>query len=656
MKLLKLYEQFDLEFRQAQGHAGNNDNLALLRPRSPAPLLAFIIALTLLTASPVHADDSAPPFLSPYNSSEPLEKFLVFSAPPRANVPDGQVHWVDLEVPGIDVLGPDGDIRNMCPDEGLAWSLEGGDPFGGGSFVAVECQGQAEGWQMLAFHLCEVRIGFSIDNAHRLYTRVPSGSVVGRECGHTHLSLGYWAREGAKKSLPCPQWHVQERYWVNPACLAQATGLPLNANAYWFGAEDWEMRYLTPQVLNPLRQGALAVVMMGLALYVFQAFWRPARPEDFNKKTGPAFEATLKSGIWFWFLIFLVVLSTGPVWPVNGVHWSGYTADDRQYRALAQQVNYSDWRLLEAFYAVAVPRDAAGLPAKDGQPGKVFPPEAAAAIPFGETNADEWQAVDPTQPGPHGQYRAWEAVAERWPASWYERNVLGLSVSREAQRQREGLQAVARNPALLSLGRQLGRTIRAEDLYGSSAGALGRTQILPGHFAPGGLCGDLASMDVWNDPLAVAECTTRYLTVNGCWGSWWANGDVWSALCSYNPGAWNRGADQWYWNVLQDRMTHLTAASAALDLKSASPEALAGRLSRETHVSTPVFGLLLTQALLDGGQSAYRLPDPLAGWAAQIAPQLSSQRASIRVLYRLFRAWILVYYPPETLLALGVQL
>jgi len=35
---------------------------------------------------------------------------------------------------------------------------------------------------------------------------------------------------------------------------------------------------------------------------------------------------------------------------------------------------------------------------------------------------------------------------------------------------------------------------------------------------------------------------------------------------------------------------------------------------------------------------------------------LSERRPQVRALYRLFRAWTLIYYPPEALLALGVQL
>jgi hypothetical protein len=623
-------------------------------------LLAAIAAALAGSPARAQAGDGAtvPPFISPYHSADPLEKFLVFTAAPRADVPDGQIHWTDQEVPGIDVLGPDGDVHSMCPDDGLAWSVQGGDPFGGGNFVALECQGRAEGWQVLAFHLCEVKIGFSIDNAHRLYTRVPSGAVVGRECGgHTHLSLGYRARANEQKSLPCPQWYVQERYWANPACLVQANRLPQRANGYLADGEDWELRYLTPQVLNPLRQLAAVVVGGGLILYLFQAFVRPVAPKDYNRKTGPAFEATIKSGAWLGFLVMLVVVSIGPVWTVGGARFSGYTADDRRYQAVAEKVGYRDWQLLEAFYVVAVPRDASGQPVSGNQPGKVFPPEAAAVIPFGETDTETWSTVDPTMPGPYGRERAWDAVAERWPLSLYEQFILGLTVSRQAQLQREGLQALADSPDMQRLGRQLGKTIRAEDLYGSSAGAVGRTQILPGYFAAGRLCGDMGDMDVWNDPLAVAECTTRYLTVSGCWGSWWANGDVWSALCGYNPGAWNDDAHQWYWNVLQDRMARLTAASEAIGLAQTAPitEVTAGA-PRETHVSTPVLGLLITQSLLENGQSAHRLPGPIARWVAEAAPKMGERRAQMRILYRLFRAWTLIYYSPEDLLALGVQL
>jgi hypothetical protein len=140
--------------------------------------------------------------------------------------------------------------------------------------------------------------------------------------------------------------------------------------------------------------------------------------------------------------------------------------------------------------------------------------------------------------------------------------------------------------------------------------------------------------------------------VSGCWGSWWANGDVWSALCGYNPGAWNSDAQQWYWDVLRDRMTRLTAASEPLKLPQGAPTA---ELASETHVSSPVLGLLITQSLLEDGRGAYRLPEPVAPWAAEAALRLGERRAQVRILYRLFRAWTLIYYSPEELLALGVQ-
>jgi hypothetical protein len=569
-------------------------------------------------------------------------------------VPDGQIHWVDAEVPGIDVRGPDGVLRSLCPEAGLAWTLAEGDTVGGGGpFVAVECQGAAQGWQMLAFHLCEIQIQASISASQRHYTRVAPGTPLAQEClgGHTHLSVGYWAQPNAKRDLPCPQWYVQGRYWVNAACLVQAQSLPAALPGYLAREDDWELHVLQPELLAPLRRLALWVVTLGAAVYIGWSLLRsPARSP--GRGAGPV-EATVQSGIVLGFVALLVMISAGPVWPVGARSSGVFSSADAPYQSMAQLVGYEDWRLLKAFYTAAVPRNALGRPAAPGEPGKVFPPEAAAAIPFGETNADEWSLIDPTLPGPYGQYRAWEAVAERWPPSFYERVILGLSVSQTAQVQRDGLAAIAANPAVQALGRRLGKTIRPEDLYGSSAGAMGRTQILPEHFAPGRLCGDAPSADVWNDPDAVAECTTRYLTVSGCWGSWWSNGDVWSALCGYNPGAWDVDQHGWYWNVLQDRMTRLAAASPAAQLRS--PEAPA---SPERLVPTPVLGLLVTETLLQNGQGAEALPGPLPAATLALAPQVQSpeRRAAVRGLHRLFRAWVLIYYSPEELLALGVQL
>ncbi len=597
-------------------------------------------------------------FTSPYNSSEPLENFLVFSAPPRPDVPDGQIHWVDAEVPGIDVLGPDGDLHNMCPEEGLAWTLQGGDPFGGGTFVAVECQGRATGWQMLAFHLCQVGIEYSINMTDRVYTRVAPGQVIARECldDHTHLSLGYWADQSAKLAMPCPQWYVQGRYWVNAACLIPAGSLPPALPRLLIPADDWELRYLRPEVLNPLKRFAFLGVGVSLTIYVILGFVRAPIERPNKKPDRPKLETALKTGVWIGFLLLLVFISAGPLWPVARGRTRLYTADSARYQAMARAVGYEDWELLQAFYLVAVARDARGRPVQNGEPGKVFPPAAAAAIPFGETNAAEWDTADPTQPGPYGQYRAWDAVAKRWPVSLYERIFLGLEVSRQAQRQREGLEAIADSPALRQLGRQLGKTLRAQDLYGSSAGAVGRTQVLPGHFASGGICADMATLDVWNDPLAIAECTTRYLTTSGCWGSWWVNGDVWSALCSYNPGAWNRDGDRWYWDVLQDRMTRLEAAEAQINLGPTGVALPIAAAVGETVVPTPVLGLLISEALLQEGQTAYGLPGPLNRWLLEVAPQMRERQGEVRAVYRLFRAWTLIYYSPEELLTLGIQL
>lgn len=635
-------------------------------------VLWLALTISLLGGRGAQAQSLPPEFRSPYAGEAALETYLVFQAAPRANVPDGQVHWRDAQVPGIDILGPDAIVRSVC--HGRAWSLAGGDTVGGGGqFVAVECetdvQGRdAQGWQMIAFHACEVLITQSIDPGQRQYTRVQVGTPLSRECTHTHLSLGYYARADQKRDLPCPQWYVQGRYWVNPICLSTtraALAADLSLPLYLAPTDDWELNLLRPEMIEPARQASWLVIFSLLALYVAWALFRPRPPAELNHPVVPAVPAIFKSSLVLVTVFMLALVSAGPVWPVSGHGPLAYSADSPTYQALAQATGFGDARLLEAFYRAAVPRNAQGRPAQAGEAGKVFPPEAAAAIPFGETNTADWGLVDPTQPGPHGQFRAWEAVVARWPASAYEQTVLGLSISRMAQQQRDGLRLIARSPAMQHLGRQLGKTIRAEDLYGSSAGAVGRTQILPGYFAPTALCGDMVSMDVWNDPNAIAECTTRYLTVSGCRGSWWQTGDVWSALCSYNPGAWNVPRYQWYWDVLQDRMTRLNTSAVQLGVQQgggavdpASPQAAPmARLSlgSEHYVSTPVLGLLFTQAVLQNGQTSYKLPAQLNDWARALAPQNEAQRDQVRNSYRLFRAWVLLFYTPEQRLDLGLD-
>ncbi len=632
--------------------------------------LWLALAVSLGVGGGARAQSLPPEFRSPYAGEAGLETYLVFQAAPRANVPDGQVHWRDAQVPGIDILGPDAIVRSVC--NGRAWSLASGDTVGGGGqFVAVECETDAQGrdargWQMIAFHACEVLIAPSVDPGQRQYTTVQVGVPLSRECTHTHLSLGYYAREDQKRDLPCPQWYVQGRYWVNPICLSTtraAVAAEISLPLYLSPSDDWELNLLRPEVIEPARHMSWLVIFSLLALYVAWAFFRPRPPAEINHPVVPAVPAIFKSSLVLVTVFMLALVSAGPVWPVSGHGPLAYSADSPTYQALAQATGFGDARLLEAFYRAAVPRNPQGRSAQPGEPGKVFPPEAAAAIPFGETNTAAWGVVDPTQPGPHGQFLAWEAVVARWPVSAYERNVLGLSISRMAQQQRDGLRTIARSPTMQLLGRQLGKTIRAEDLYGSSAGAVGRTQILPGYFAPTALCGDMASMDVWNDPHAIAECTTRYLTVSGCRGSWWQTDDVWSALCSYNPGAWNVPQYQWYWDVLQDRMTRLSTAAAQLGVQRAATGTLASpdvstltlAPAGERYVSTPVLGLLFTQAVLQNGQTSYKLPAQLNDWARALAPRNEAQRDQVRNSYRLFRAWVLLFYTPEQRLALGIE-
>jgi hypothetical protein len=109
-------------------------------------------------------------------------------------------------------------------------------------------------------------------------------------------------------------------------------------------------------------------------------------------------------------------------------------------------------------------------------------------------------------------------------------------------------------------------------------------------------------------------------------------------------------------------MARLAAASVSIQQApppaQLDPAAVAPAEAGEKLVPTPVLGLMVSQALLQNGQGAGALPGPLAELVAALAPQVQppERREAVRVLYRLFRAWVLIYYSPEEMLALGVQL
>ncbi|MCS6911599.1 MAG: hypothetical protein NZM11_13670, partial [Anaerolineales bacterium] len=91
---------------------------------------------------------------------------------------------------------------------------------------------------------------------------------------------------------------------------------------------------------------------------------------------------------------------------------------------------------------------------------------------------------------------------------------------------------------------------------------------------------------------------------------------------------------------------------------NASPVLDSGVAPEERLVPTPVLGLLTTQALLRNGYGAEALPGPLAEAVGFLAPQVQQpeRRAIVRAFYRVFRAWLLFYYSPDELLALGISL
>jgi hypothetical protein len=64
----------------------------------------------------------------------------------------------------------------------------------------------------------------------------------------------------------------------------------------------------------------------------------------------------------------------------------------------------------------------------------------------------------------------------------------------------------------------------------------------------------------------------------------------------------------------------------------------------------------MTQAFLQDGQTNYILPGPLNAWLRDLSPYLSDYYPEVRVLYRIFRAWLLIYYSPTDLLMFGIAL
>ncbi len=346
--------------------------------------------------------------------------------------------------------------------------------------------------------------------------------------------------------------------------------------------EEWYTKLLTSMVFQVFSQLLLLITSLTLLLYygftfVFRPRQTPRREvtmvgvvADLRRAirilTAPiritemtfSRVLTILSPILSVFAI--LVIAKIPLFPLPSVT-KGYVQSQTSkapgvFVLAASEIGY-DPELLWAFYKAAVPRDENGSPVESGENGFVFPPSVAASIPFGETNQNEWGNIDPTTPGPWGYHIAWYAVEERWPVSWYQSVVLGMKISNEAKLQREGLVAIANwLNTRTDLPQRIGRFISPLEIMGSSAGAVGRTQILPSYFAPGQLCAN-SPMDPWNNPSSVADCTTRHLITRGCWGSWIATGDIWSSLCGYNPGAWDDPKSAWYWETLGQRATQI---------------------------------------------------------------------------------------------------
>lgn len=270
---------------------------------------------------------------------------------------------------------------------------------------------------------------------------------------------------------------------------------------------------------------------------------------------------TVNFVFWVTPLVAFLFVTYAPVWIPQGQYIEvAAPVTDVEVSQWAQNARYPDAVLLQAFVVKAnIARDASGEPVDPGQFGKTIPPEVPAVIPAGETTLAPWDGLyDPTKPGPYGKCLAWEEVKSRFPPTLRE-SLLGRENSQQAEEQYKGLLAIADMPDVKALGKKLGKEITPETIYGScGAGALGRTQVMPVHFAPGHMMAGMSNKDVWNDPYVIAEATIRHLYQRGCWGGWYESEDSWSVWCGYNPGAWGKYPN--YWDAL--RQTHARLVEA----------------------------------------------------------------------------------------------
>lgn len=239
---------------------------------------------------------------------------------------------------------------------------------------------------------------------------------------------------------------------------------------------------------------------------------------------------------------------------------------------IALESGYKNAMLLREFcvdYGYPRGPDGKFLPADQG--GKIFPCEYAAGVTKGETNTDVWLNADPRKPGPWGNFLGWQIAPSYFTMSASEL-LAGRSMSSMAEACRVGLEVVANNAIVQA--KYPGLT--AQTMYTSKGCSIGRGQTLGVHFRPGALLGDLENMDVWGSDGPAVEAIYRHLVTRGCNGSWYKTGNVQSARCGYNPGAWGDPSAQWYWDAWQQQADAIRIAINAhqAELAAASQSTL----------------------------------------------------------------------------------
>lgn len=611
----------------------------------------ILVILFTVTVQNSFAQDKK--FSSPYNDSVELSRYFTRSDGQRALpcefLPDGQIHWCNGRLPGVDfkkvMANAQGvQLYNPCPEGGYAWSDPGGDPFnlgsGGSQFVAIECAGAKKGWQSIFFHVAQVLIP---QNGQMNAVFVGPQEIVAIEGDHTHWSLGYW---GDWQSVGCEQFASQGRWFVNPAkcdVIVEAAVKIVSPAT----------KPTTVQLtLKGLILPAIALVIFMLTLVV-RLYWTGVKHEIIRPSIKLHVAASVLTAIVvaMGFSFLFAVVSWMPIARKNGVITSAVSptfATNENVKRLAQAAGYKDPALLQAFIDRCVSRRSDGSPSKDGEFGKIFPCWTAAAVPLGETNSEVWSNPDPRQPGPWGRSNAWNSATSRWPSSYWDTLVGRLSP--EAQACRDGLKAIAVDPAVQNKW----PGIKATDIYSSSACAVGRGQTLAMYFAESRPLNYLWSKDVWSDPHIAAEVIYWHLTSRGCTGSWWNTESTESALCGYNPGAWGNPQQAWYFKTLRDGAGRLEQSYLALGVETTALQQGDKPTTKYVTPSTAVVGTYQVWETIPSlgyrwSREATKFWDGNRNWYGHGAEVISSNLA------KFFFWWGTSVYSPQSEIQLGFQ-